>query len=152
FFQGANGNVDNCNSSGNPADGFMLDASTATIINSTFSGNGRAGILVFNGSNARIGITGRFTSAPNTITGSGATGIHVTVGSSAVIAGNTISGNGRNPAGPFGRFGVVAFHSRITLPGGNTISGNYGAGVAVNASTAVIGDPGFSLPTNNIIR
>ncbi len=152
FFQGASGNVDRCESSGNPADGVMLDASVATITNSTFSANGRAGILVFNGSNARIGITGGFTSAPNVITGSGSTGIHVTVGSSAVIAGNTISGNGTNPAGPFGRFGVVAFHSRINLPGGNVITGNFGAGVTINASTAVIGDPGFAIPTNNVIR
>jgi hypothetical protein len=152
FFQGANGTVDHCDSSGNPADGLMLDASIATITNSTFSSNGRAGILVFNGSNARIGITGVFTSAPNAITGNGSNGIHVTVGSAAVIAGNTISGNGTNPAGAFGRFGIVAFHSRISLPGGNVIEGNFAAGVVVNASTAVIGDPGFTLPTNNIIR
>jgi hypothetical protein len=152
FFQGVSGTVDRCNSSGNPADGLMLDASIATITNSTFAKNARAGILVFNGSNARIGITGTFTSAPNTITDSGSTGIHVTVGSAAVINGNTISGNGTNPAGPFGRFGIVAFHSRIALAGGNTITGNFGAGVGLNAATAVIGDPGFGLPTNNIIR
>ncbi len=152
FFQGANGSVDHCDSSGNPADGLMLDASVATITNSTFSGNGRAGILVFNGSNARIGITGAFTSAPNAITGNGSNGIHVTVGSAAVIAGNTISGNGTSPAGAFGRFGVVAFHSRISLPGGNVIANNFAAGVAINASTAVIGDPGFAIPTNNVIR
>jgi hypothetical protein len=152
FFQGASGTVDNCDSSGNPADGMMLDGSIATITNSTFSANGRAGILVFNGSNARIGITGAFTLAPNAITGNGSTGIHVTVGSAAVIAGNTISGNGTSPAGAFGRFGVTAFHSRISLPGGNAITGNFAAGVLVNASTAVIGDPGFAVPTNNVIR
>jgi hypothetical protein len=152
FFQGASGTVDHCDSSSNPADGMMLDASTATITNSTFSANARAGILVFNGSNARIGITGAFTSAPNAITGNGSNGIHVTVGSAAVIAGNTISGNGASPTGVFGRFGVTAFHSRISLPGGNVITGNFGAGVLVNASTAVIGDPGFTVPTNNVIR
>jgi hypothetical protein len=152
FFQGASGTVDHCDSSSNPADGMMLDASIVTITNSTFSANARAGILVFNGSNARIGITGAFTSAPNAITGNGSNGIHVTVGSAAVIAGNTISGNGANPAGVFGRFGVTAFHSRISLPGGNVITGNFGAGVLVNASTAVIGDPGFTVPTNNVIR
>jgi hypothetical protein len=152
FFQGANGTVDHCDSSGNLADGLMLDASIATITDSTFSANARAGILVFNGSTARIGITGAFVSAPNAITDNGSTGIHVTIGSMAVIASNTISGNGTNPGGPFGRFGVVAFHSRINLPGGNVITGNFGAGVLVNASTAVIGDPGFGLPTNNIIR
>ena len=152
FFQGASGTVDHCDASGNPADGMMLDSSIATITNSTFSANARAGILVFNGSNARIGITGTFTLAPNAITGNGSTGIHVTVASAAVIAGNTISGNGASPAGAFGRFGVTAFHSRVSLPGGNLITGNFGAGVLVNASTAVIGDPGFAVPTNNVIR
>jgi hypothetical protein len=152
FFQGASGSVDNCDSSGNPNDGLMLDASIATITNSSFTGNGRTGILVFNGSNARIGITGGFTAGGNVITDSGSNGIHVTVGSAAVIAANTVSGNGTSPAGAFGRFGVVAFHSRISLPGGNLISDNFAAGVNLNAATAVIGDPGFSLPTNNIIR
>ena len=70
----------------------------------------------------------------------------------AVVASNTITGNGTNPAGVFGRFGVTAFHSRLSLPGGNVITGNAGAGVLVNASTAVIGDPGFGLPTGNVIR
>ena len=39
FFQGASGSVDHCDASGNPADGMMLDASNATITNSTFSAN-----------------------------------------------------------------------------------------------------------------
>jgi hypothetical protein len=152
FVDGASGSVDHCDSSGNPNDGLMLDASTATITNSTFAGNRRAGLLVFNGSNARIGVDGTFVAGPNTITGSGSNGVHVTVASRAVIAASTISGNGTNPAGPFGRFGVAAFHARISLPGGNTITDNFGPGVGINASTAVIGDPGFTLPTNNIIR
>jgi parallel beta-helix repeat protein len=149
---GASGSVDNCDSSENSNDGLMLDASSATITNCTFTGNRRVGILVFNGSNARIGITGGFIAGPNTITGNASNGVHVTIGSSAVIAASAISGNGASPTGAFGRFGVFAFHSRINLPGGNLIGGNLGAGVGLNAATAVIGDPGFTLPTTNVIR
>jgi parallel beta-helix repeat protein len=152
FRQGANGLVDNCDASGNRSDGLALDAAIATIINSRFTTNGRAGVLVFHGSTARIGLSDSLTVAGNTISSNGSSGIHVTVGSQALIAGNTISGNGTNPAGAFGRFGVTAFHSRINLIGGNTITGNFGAGVAINASTGLIGDAGFGLPTNNVIR
>jgi parallel beta-helix repeat protein len=153
FTQGANGTVDNCDSTGNPNDGLALDAATATITNSRFRSNGRTGILVFHGSTARIGMTNSLALAPNIISDNASNGIHVTVASQALIAGNTVSGNGVSPTGAFGRFGVVAFHSRINLPAGNVITGNFGAGVALNASTGVIGDPGFGiLPPNNIIR
>ncbi|HEV8144615.1 MAG TPA: right-handed parallel beta-helix repeat-containing protein [Methylomirabilota bacterium] len=153
FFQGANGTVDHCTVSGNAADGLLLDAAIATIVNSTFSGNGRAGILVFHGSTARIGMTNGFTVAPNTISGNGSAGIHVTLNSLALIVGNTITGNGTNPAGPFGRSGITVFMSRADLPGGNTITNNFGQGVLVGgASTVVIGDPGFGFPTRNTIR
>jgi parallel beta-helix repeat protein len=152
FTQGANGTVDNCESAGNPNDGLALDAATATITNSRFRSNGRTGILVFHGSTARIGMTNLLTVAPNVISDNASNGIHVTVASQALIAGNTISGNGVSPTGAFGRFGVVAFHSRINLPAGNVITGNFGAGVALNASTGVIGDPGFGLPPTNVIR
>ena len=152
FTQGGNGTVDGCESTGNPNDGLALDAATATITNSRFRLNGRTGILVFHGSTARIGMTNALTLAPNVVSDNASNGIHVTVASQALIAGNTVSGNGTSPTGAFGRFGVVAFHSRINLPAGNVITGNFGAGVAVNASTAVIGDPGFGIvpPTNTI--
>ena len=153
FSQGANGTVDHCTVSGNAADGLLLDAAIATIVNSTFYGNGRAGILVFHGSTARIGLTNGFTVAPNTISGNGSAGIHVTLNSLALIVGNTITGNGTNPAGPFGRTGITVFMSRADLPGGNTITNNFGQGISIGAgSTVAIGDPGFALPTRNTIR
>ena len=153
FFQGANGTIDACEASGNPADGLLLDAAIATIVNSAFVGNGRAGILVFHGSTARIGMTNAFVAAPNTITGNGSAGIHVTLNSFALVVGNTLSGNGTNPAGPFGRSGITVFMSRADLPGGNIITNNFGQGVLIGgASTVAIGDPGFGLPTQNIIR
>jgi hypothetical protein len=153
FFQGANGTIDSCNASGNPADGLLLDAAIATVINSTFTGNGRAGIIVFHGSTARIGMSNAFSVAPNTISGNGSAGIHVTLNSLALIVGNTITGNGTNPAGPFGRTGITVFMSRADLPGGNLIANNFGQGISIGAaSTVAIGDPGFALPTRNTIR
>ena len=151
--QGANGTVDNCESSGNAADGLMLEGAIGIITNSRFVSNGRAGILVFQGSTARIGMTSSFTVAPNLIRSNGSAGIHVTLNSLGLIVGNEISGNGTNPAGPFGRTGVTVFHSRADLPGGNLITGNFGQGVLIAAgSSAAIGDPGFALPTRNVIR
>ena len=151
FRQGGNGLVDGCDSSGNRSDGLALDAAIATIVNSRFTTNGRAGILVFHGSTARIGLSDALTVAGNVINSNASNGIHVTVGSQALIAGNTVSGNGTSPAGAFGRFGVTAFHSRVNLIGGNTITNNFGAGVAIIASTGLLGDAGFGLPTNNIV-
>jgi len=104
--------------------------------------NGRAGILVFQGSTARIGMTSSFTVAPNLIRSNGSAGIHVTLNSLGLIAGNEISGNGTNPAGPFGRTGVTVFSLSRRPAGGNLITGNFGQGVLVAAgSSAAIGDP-----------
>jgi hypothetical protein len=67
-----------------------------------------------------------------------------------VLAGNTITGNGTNPAAP-NPFGVGVFHGRATIVGGNIIEQNVGAGVQVSASSVLIGDSGFGLPTSNRI-
>jgi parallel beta helix pectate lyase-like protein len=154
FFHGANGTIDKCDSSGNPADGLMLDGAIVSITNSTFSSNHRAGILVFGGSSARIGLSNDFTSAGNTIKANATTGVHVTIGSTAVFVGNTISGNGTDPAGPFGRFGIgAAIQSRVDLAANNVITDNFGAGVVIGSgSTAFVGDPGFGLGASNTIR
>src|SRR5262249_33384234 len=106
FFQGANGSIDRCASTGNPNDGLMLDNGTATILNSDFSSNGRAGVLMLNGSNGRFGLSNSFAVAGNTIRNNGSNGVHVTLNSFALFVGNTISGNGANPAGAFGRAGI----------------------------------------------
>jgi hypothetical protein len=152
FSQGASGSVDRCVSSGNPADGIFLDGSIVTITNSTFSGNARNGVFVFGGSTGRIGLTNAFVLAPNTISDNAANGIHVTLGSLGLIYGNIVTGNVTNPASPLGRFGVLVVHSRADLPGGNTITGNFGSGIVLTASTGFIGDPGFGLPSVNVIR
>jgi Right handed beta helix region len=154
FFHGTTGTIDNCTSNGNPADGLMLDGAVVSITNSSFSSNHRAGILVFGGSSARIGLSNAFTSAGNTINSNASNGVHVTIGSTAIVIGNTISGNGTDPAGPLGRFGIAAaIQSRIDLAAGNTITNNFGAGVFVGSgSLAAIGDPGFGLGTANLIR
>ena len=151
FSQGASGSVDSCNSSSNPADGIFLDGAIVAITNSTFKGNARNGVFVFGASTGRIGLTNAFVAAPNTISDNGANGIHVTQNSLGLISGNTVTGNGTNPNSPLGRFGVLLFHSRATLVGGNTITGNFGTGIVLSASTAVIGDPGFGLPSANTI-
>ena len=151
FFQGASGNVDSCNSSGNPADGIMLDGAIVGITNSTFKSNGRNGVFVFGGSTGRIGFTNDYVPAPNTMSDNGGNGIHVTQNSQGLIYGNTVTGNGTNPTSPVGRFGVLLFHARADLPGGNTITGNFSAGIVLSASTAIIGDPAFLLPSTNTI-
>jgi len=152
FSQGASGNVDACRSSLNPVDGIFLDGSIVTITNSTIKSNARNGVFVFGGSTGRIGVTNDFAAAPNTISDNGANGIHVTLGSLGIIYGNTVTGNGTNPNSPLGRFGVVVVDSRADLPGGNTITGNFASGIAFSKSTGFIGDPGFGLPTVNVIR
>ena len=154
FFHGTTGTIDSCTSNGNPADGLMLDGAVASITNSSFSSNHRAGILVFGGSTARIGLSNAFTAAGNTINGNGSNGIHVTIGSTAIIIGNTISENGTSPTGAFGRIGIAAaIQSRIDVIAGNTITNNFGAGVFVGSgSMAGIGDPGFGLGVANLIR
>jgi Right handed beta helix region len=154
FFHGTTGTIDNCTSNGNPADGLMLDGAVASITNSRFSSNHRAGILVFGGSSARIGLSNAFATAGNTINGNASNGIHVTIGSTAIVIGNTISENGTSPTGAFGRIGIAAaLQSRIDVVAGNIITGNFGAGVFVGSgSMAGIGDPGFGLGVANLIR
>jgi len=152
FFQGASGTVDACEATGNPVDGMMIDGALAIITNSRFASNGRNGVFVFGGSTVRIGLTSAFAPAPNVISNNGGNGIHITQGSMALVFGNTISGNGANPASPVGRFGVILFQSRADLVGRNTITGNFGPGIALFASTAFVGDPGFGLPFDNLIR
>jgi hypothetical protein len=151
FSQGASGSVDSCTASGNPTDGLLLDAAVATITNSTFANNGRTGILVFNGSTARIGMTDLFVPAGNLVQNNGSTGIHTTLNSMTLLVGNTISGNGGATAPGLGRGGVGVNLSRLVMPGLNTITGSRGSGVFLIGSTAVIGDPGFGLPTANTI-
>ena len=151
FSQGASGSVDQCDSSGNPADGIFLDGAVVTITNSKFTGNKRNGVFVFGGSTARIGLSSVFAPGPNTISDNAANGIHVSLNSMVLIHGNTVTGNGTNAGSPLGRFGILLFHSRADLPGGNTISANFGPGIVVTGSSAVIGDPGFGLPSVNVI-
>ncbi len=151
FSQGASGSVDSCFSSRNRADGIFLDAAIVTITNSTFEKNGRNGVFIFGASTGRIGFTNAFVPGPNIIKDNGANGIHVTQNSLGLIFGNTVTGNGTNPGSPLGRFGILLFQSRADLPGGNTISGNFGWGIFLTESTAVIGDPGFGLPSANTI-
>lgn len=151
FFQGANGSIDRCVSTGNPNDGAIIDAATVTITNSEFSSNGRAGILMFNGSNARLGLGNNFEIAGNTIRNNGSNGVHLTLNSFGLFVGNTISGNGTNPAAPLGRVGIFVYHARANLGGGNTITGNGTTGMSILASTAAIGDAGFGVPFGNTI-
>lgn len=152
FFRGASGTIDACEATGNRSDGVMIDGALATITNSRFTSNGRNGVFVFGSSTVRIGLTSAFVSAPNVINDNGGNGIHVTQGSFALIHGNTISGNGANPASPVGRFGIILFQSRADVIGRNTITDNFGSGIAMVASTAFVGDPGFGLPFDNLIR
>jgi hypothetical protein len=127
-FRAANGAVDRCASTANPADGFLLEGSTATITNSDFSSNARAGIIMLNGSAARIGLTDLLAPAGKTIRNNGSNGAHVTLNSMAVFVGNTISGNGTNPAGPFGRVGIGVYHARVNVSGGSNSGAARGEG------------------------
>src|SRR5262252_814147 len=151
FSQGASGSVDACRSSLNPVDGIFLDAANVTITNSKLEKNGRNGVFIFGASYGKIGFTNAFVPGPNVINDNGGNGIHVTQNSLGLIFGNTLTGNGTNPNSPVGRFGVLVFNARADLPGGNTITGNFGPGIALNGSTANIGDPGFGLPSANTI-
>jgi len=132
-------------------DGIFLDAANVTITNSKIQKNGRNGVFVFGASYGKIGFTNAFVPGPNVINDNGGNGIHVTQNSLGLIFGNTLTGNGTNPNSPVGRFGVLVFNARADLPGGNTITGNFGPGIALNGSTANIGDPGFGLPSANTI-
>jgi len=151
FFQGANGSIDRCVSTGNPNDGALIDAGIATITNSDFSSNGRAGVLMLNGSNVRLGLNNAFGVEGNTIRNNGSNGVHLTINSFGLFAGNTISGNGTNPAAPLGRVGIFVYHARANFAGGNTITGNGTTGLSILASTAAIGDAGFGVPFANTI-
>jgi len=151
FSQGASGSVDLCRSSGNPVDGMFLDGANVTITNSKLEKNGRNGVFIFGASYGKIGFTNAFLPGPNVINDNGGNGIHVTQNSLGLIFGNEVKGNGTNPASPVGRFGILLFGARADLPGLNTISGNAGPGIALNGSTAYIGDPGFGLPSANTI-
>jgi len=151
FFQGANGSIDRCVSTGNPNDGALIDAGTATITNSDFSSNGRAGVLMLNGSNVRFGLNNAFGVEGNTIRNNGSNGVHLTLNSFGLFVGNTISGNGANPAAPLGRVGIFVYHARANLGGSNTITGNGTTGLSIVGSTAAIGDAGFGVPTANTI-
>jgi len=151
FSQGASGTVDNCQSSRNPVDGIFLDAANVTITNSKLEKNGRNGVFVFGASYGKIGFTNAFLRGGNFINDNGGNGIHVTQNSLGLIFGNDVKGNGTNPGSPVGRNGILLFGARADLPGLNTISGNAGPGIALNGSTAYIGDPGFGLPSANTI-
>jgi len=78
----------------------------------------------------------------------------VTLNSLGLIVGNEISGNGTNPAGPFGRTGVTVFHSPRRSAGRQSHHGQLRTrrpgrrGLEASPS----GDPGFALPTKNVIR
>ena len=153
FSQGSNGSVDNCDSNSNPADGIFLDGAVVTITNSRFVGNNRVGVFVFGGSTGRIGFTSALLpAAPNIIRNNAGNGIQVALGSMGLIHGNFVTGNGTNPTSPLGRFGIFVLHSRVDLPGKNTITGNFWSGIGIRGSTAIIGDPGFNQPTDNLIR
>jgi Right handed beta helix region len=152
FSQGSSGSVDNCESSSNPADGIFLDGAVVTITNSRFVGNNRVGVFVFGGSTGRIGFTSALLPAPNIISNNAGNGIQVALGSMGLIYGNTVTGNGTNPNSPLGRFGIFVLHSRVDLPGKNTITGNFWSGIGITGSSAIIGDPGFNQPTDNVIR
>jgi parallel beta helix pectate lyase-like protein len=152
FSQGASGSVDNCESSSNPADGIFLDGAVVTITNSRFVSNNRVGVFVFGGSTGRIGFTSALLPAGNTISKNAGNGIQVALGSMGLIYGNTVTGNGTNPTSPLGRFGIFVLHSRVDLPGKNMITGNFWSGMGISGSTAIIGDPGFNQPTDNVIR
>lgn len=126
----------------------ISDNSAGTVINSTVTGNGHtetipgleevrqpgrfgSGIVVNNGSAARIGRTVAGVEGPNTITGNAANGVSVLRASQGQVWMNTITGNGG---------------SGVSIDGGSAtivlsdISTNGGSGISVaNAGGARIG-------------
>lgn len=130
------------------ADGIRVVAGSATILSSTISQNGGAGVAFLNGASARLGIReqpGAYLG--NTISGNGGNGVTVLDGASAYAGGNLI---GQNTG-----IGVQVGAASANLVGGNTISNNGLTGVNVSrGGQALVGDPGiaaFGLTTTNLI-
>jgi parallel beta-helix repeat protein len=130
------------------ADGIRVVAASATILSSTISQNGGAGVAILNGASARLGIReqpGAYLG--NTIAGNGGSGVTVLDGASAYAGGNLIDQNTR--------FGVQVSAASANLVGGNTISNNGLTGVNVSrGGQAQVGDPviaALGLTTTNLI-
>ncbi|MGH7672699.1 MAG: right-handed parallel beta-helix repeat-containing protein [Gemmatimonadales bacterium] len=142
----------------NGREGIIVEGANATIQGSTIggttasAGNARAGILVQNGGNARIGIRNDSSAYfGNVISKNGRDGITVASGGAALVGGNLINDNGQDGTVAF-RFGVAVSRATANLVGGNTISNHPNSGVFVGSGgTARIGDPGFGLPVTNTI-
>lgn len=152
FGAGTSGRIEGCTIQENPRDGVALDSSTAVVVGSLVSRNGRIGVVATNGGSARIGIDAQNVPSGCAVTLNGSSGVTATLGGSLYLAMTEVSGNGTNPAAVTGRIGVSAAGGAATLIGGNTIADNAGTGVtASRGGTITIGDPSFGLSTVNTI-
>jgi len=152
--QGGNGTVDHCAVRNNARHGVVVTSSSAAIVNSTVTANGGSGVLFTDGASGRIGITdfnapGGPAAAGNTIASNASNGVQIYLGSSAFIGASTITGNGTNPAQ--GRNGIFVGNATASIAGLNNITANAGSGVAAQAATVIIGDPGLGFSTANTI-
>jgi nitrous oxidase accessory protein NosD len=127
--------IQNSGAGGQPGSGLGINVaqnSFAAIVNNTITHNRSAGILVHEGSSARIGfIDVAATGAPNLIQDNGDAGILVSRGASARVVAATIIGNGGD--------GIFVERESQLEAANNTISGNRGDGIrAVEGSGVVI--------------
>ena len=151
YRNGASGLVEGCTIRLNPRDGLAVEASHASILDSTVTANARLGVVVTNGGSARIGLDPNNRPAGNAITSNGQNGVLVAFSSSAVLAMNQILDNGSVPGGLFGQIGVNVANATVDLAGGNTISGHAGQGIYARAASVMIGNPTYGISTVNTI-
>ena len=151
YNNGSSGVIDGCTVQLNARDGVVVQAATATIVNSSILQNSRLGVLVTTGGAARVGVDDRNNAAGNRINQNGATGLNISVGGQAVVAMNDISGNGTDATSTSGRTGITVIQGTADLPGGNTITGNPGQGIFARSASVQIGDPTFGFTTVNTI-
>jgi hypothetical protein len=141
----SNGAVSGNTIENNQGIGINVEGGSATIVDSTVSGNSRYGIHFNDAGNGRVGILPGGTFPANTVKvkNNGSAGLNVR-GGSISIGGTEIGGNGTNAADP-NRFGVIVSGGAVDFVGGNTISNHPSWGVIVTTGgSALLGNPNFT--------
>jgi parallel beta helix pectate lyase-like protein len=141
---GSSAVLDGCSIQDNPRDGVAADSSSAIVLASLVTGNGRFGIVFTNNAAGRIGIDAHNVPSGSAVTLNASGGVMASLGGSVYVAMTDVSMNKS--------IGVGAIGAVVTLIGGNTISDTNGTGVNASRGGIVnIGDPSFGIATRNTI-
>jgi hypothetical protein len=134
FFQSSAGTVLDATVVDNGRDGISVTGSAATILGSRIRRNAHRGVVVVEGSGARIGVTDGLTGVDgNLITDNGSDGVGVFNGGFAWVAGNTIRGNTFS--------GLAVGRATVQVPGQNLIELNQTHGISLTNNAAMVQGP-----------